>query len=93
MAAAAGGGVHAHDVAGRAHLTALAPFSATPTMEPVVVWWVLIGTPAAEAPNGMMEAPNSAQKPSTGLSWRAWPMVFTMRQPPGRGAYGYRRLA
>src|SRR5450830_1408022 len=57
----------------------------TPTMAPVMVCVVEIGTPRALAMNRVMAPPVSAQKPPTGLSFVIlWPMVLTMRQPPNR---------
>jgi len=55
----------------------------TPIIEPVMVWVVLTGTPKAEAMVILIAAADSAQKPSTGLSFVTLdPMVFTIRHPP-----------
>src|SRR3972149_3107564 len=55
----------------------------TPTIEPVMVWVVLTGTPSAVAAKIAPAPAVSAQNPCTGLSLvRREPMVFTMRQPP-----------
>lgn len=54
-----------------------------PIIEPVMVWVVLTGIPKEEETKSMIAAPDSAQKPSTGLSLATfWPMVLTIRQPP-----------
>lgn len=66
------------------HFTARIPLSVpTPTIAPVIVCVVLIGTPMADAPNRTSEAAPSAQNPSTGRSFESLlPIVLTMRQPP-----------
>ena len=66
------------------HLTAEAPFTApTPIIEPVIVWVVLTGMPAAAVANSVTAAPDSAQKPPKGSSLVIFePMVLTMRHPP-----------
>lgn len=66
------------------HFTALKRLSdPTPMIAPVIVWVVLTGMPNPEEMNNVTAAPNSAQKPSTGLSLATFcPIVFTIRQPP-----------
>ena len=66
------------------HLTALMRLmEPTPIIEPVMVWVVLTGMPNADDVNKVTAAPDSAQKPSTGLSLATfWPIVLTMRHPP-----------
>jgi len=55
----------------------------TPTMAPVMVWVVLTGIPAKEAPMMVMAAAVSAQKPPIGRSFVIFvPIVLTMRHPP-----------
>jgi len=55
----------------------------TPMIDPVMVWVVLTGIPKAEAKYRLIAAADSAQKPSTGLSFvTLCPMVFTIRHPP-----------
>src|SRR5574344_1508880 len=54
-----------------------------PTMPPVMVCVVLTGIPIKEDRKIENAAPDSAQKPSTGLRRVTfWPMVLTIRQPP-----------
>ena len=66
------------------HFTALKRLiDPIPIIAPVIVWVVLTGMPKADDVNKVTAAPNSAQKPSTGLSFATfWPIVFTMRHPP-----------
>ena len=66
------------------HRTALNRFSEpTPTIAPVIVCVVLTGIPKADVTNSIIAAPDSAQNPSTGLSFATFcPIVLTMRHPP-----------
>ena len=66
------------------HRTALKRLSdPTPTIDPVIVWVVLIGIPKNAVTRNTQAAPDSAQKPSTGRSFTIFcPMVLTMRHPP-----------
>src|SRR5450759_2758996 len=55
----------------------------TPTMAPVIVWVVLTGIPAIEAPIIEQAAAASALNPPMGRSLVILvPIVLTMRQPP-----------
>lgn len=55
----------------------------TPTIAPVIVWVVLTGIPAIDAPIMEQAAAASALKPPMGRSLVIFvPIVFTMRQPP-----------
>ena len=55
----------------------------TPTMAPVIVWVVLTGMPASDAPMIATAAAVSAQNPPIGRSFVILvPMVLTIRHPP-----------
>src|SRR2546430_16758604 len=85
---------HAHTICpATPHRTADSRWAApTPAIAPVMVWVVLTGMPKWEARNSVIAPLVSAQKPPNGVSLVIrWPIVRTMRHPPGHGAGPDRR--